>query len=119
MLADSAATRVTGDILRRSAERSPERPAIVFDGESVSYAELDRMTQQCAHALAEHLVPGAKIGFMLSNSPAYAVGLYGAARSGCVSVHVSPPLHPFRARLRVPPNRGRSLDRRCQDETDG
>ena len=90
MLADSAATRVTGDILRRSAERSPERPAIVFDGESVSYAELDRTAQQCAHALAEHLVPGAKIGFMLSNSPAYAVGLYGAARSGCVSVHVSP-----------------------------
>ena len=90
MLADSAATGVTGDILRRSAERSPERPAIVFDGESVSYAELDRTAQQCAHALAEHLVPGAKIGFMLSNSPAYAVGLYGAARSGCVSVHVSP-----------------------------
>ena len=87
MLADSA---VTGDILRRSAARSPERASIVFDGKNVSYAELDRMTQQCAHALAERLPPGAKIGFMLRNSPAYAIGFYGAARSGCVSVHVSP-----------------------------
>ena len=90
MIADSAATGVTGDIIRRSAERNPQRASIVFDGESVSYAELDRTTQQCAHALAERLAPGAKIGFMLSNSPAYAVGFYGAARSGCVSVHVSP-----------------------------
>ena len=84
-----------------------------------SYAELDRMTQQCAHALAERLPPGAKIGFMLRNLPAYAIGFYGAARSGCVSVHVSPPLHAVRARLCVPSNRGRNLDRRCQDETDG
>ena len=90
MIADSAATGVTGDIIRRSAERSPQRASIVFDGESVSYAELDRKTQQCAHALAERFAPGAKIGFMLSNSLAYAVGFYGAARSGCVSVHVSP-----------------------------
>ena len=67
MLADSA---VTGDILRGSAARSPERASIVFDGKNVSYAELDRMTQQCAHALAERLPPGAKIGFMLRNSPA-------------------------------------------------
>jgi len=71
------------------------------------------MTQQCAHALAERLPPGAKIGFMLRNLPAYAIGFYGAARSGCVSVHA------VRARLCVPSNRGRNLDRRCQDETDG
>ena len=47
MIADSA---VTGDILRLSAERSPQRAAIVFDDESVSYAELDRRAPVLAEA---------------------------------------------------------------------
>ena len=42
---------LTGDMLRRSARRFPDKPAILWQGDALSYAALDRRSNQLAHAL--------------------------------------------------------------------
>ena len=81
---------LTGDMLRRSAERFPGKPAIVRDERSISYAELDALANRLANALvATGLAKGAKAAIVSRNLPEYGVVFFGAARSGLVLVNVS------------------------------
>lgn len=81
---------LTGDMLRRSAERFPDKPAIVRDGARLTYAELDAQANRFAHALlALGLGPGAKVAILSRNLPEYGVVFFGAAKSGLVLVNVS------------------------------
>ncbi len=81
---------LTGDMLRRSAERFPARPAVIWQGGRLSFSELDTQANRFAHALrAQGLDTGAKLAFICRNRPEYAVGFFGAARSGAVLVNVS------------------------------
>lgn len=81
---------LTGDMLRRSAERFPAKPAVICDAITLSYAELDARANQLAHALlAQGLAKGAKVAIISRNLPEYAVAFFGVARSGCVLVNVS------------------------------
>lgn len=81
---------LTGDMLRRSAERFPKKPAVIWQDTTLSYAELDGRANQFANALlAEGMRTGAKVGIICRNRPEYAVAFFGAARSGLVLVNVS------------------------------
>jgi acyl-CoA synthetase (AMP-forming)/AMP-acid ligase II len=81
---------LTGDMLRRSAERFPDKAAIVTPAASLTYRELDWQSNQVAHALhALGLRKGAKIGILSRNRAEYANAFFGAARSGCILVNVS------------------------------
>jgi acyl-CoA synthetase (AMP-forming)/AMP-acid ligase II len=81
---------LTGDMLRRSAERFPDKPAIIRDGARLTYAELDAQANRFAHALlALGLGPGAKVAILSRNLPEYGVVFFGAAKSGLVLVNVS------------------------------
>ena len=81
---------LTGEMLRRSAARFPQRAAILCGDERVSYAELDRDANRFARALhAMGLGRGAKVGIMSRNLPPYGTVFFGAARSGAVLVNVS------------------------------
>lgn len=81
---------LTGDMLRRSAERFPRKPAVISEEATLSYAELDTAANRLAHALlAEGLAKGAKVAIISRNRPEYAVAFFGAARSGLVLVNVS------------------------------
>lgn len=81
---------LTGDMLRRSAERFPRKPAVIWQDITLSYAELDTRANQFANALlAEGMPMGAKVGIICRNRPEYAVAFFGAARSGLVLVNVS------------------------------
>jgi acyl-CoA synthetase (AMP-forming)/AMP-acid ligase II len=81
---------LTGDMLRRSAERFPDKPAILRDGTRLTYAELDARANRFAHALlALGLPQGAKVAILSRNLPEYGVVFFGAARSGLVLVNVS------------------------------
>ncbi len=81
---------LTGEMLRRSAERVPKRTAIVGGGERLDYRTLDRDANRFAHALiAAGLDKGDKIAIMAPNLPQYPVVHFGAAKSGCVLVHLS------------------------------
>lgn len=81
---------LTGDMLRRSAARFPNKTAIIWESERVSYAALEARASQLANALlALGLKKGAKVGILCRNRPEYAVAFFGVARSGCVLVNVS------------------------------
>jgi acyl-CoA synthetase (AMP-forming)/AMP-acid ligase II len=81
---------LTGDMLRRSAYRFPDKPAILWNGASLAYRDLDARSNQLAHALLDlGLKKGAKVAMLSRNRPEYGVAFFGVARTGYVLVNVS------------------------------
>jgi acyl-CoA synthetase (AMP-forming)/AMP-acid ligase II len=84
---------LTGDMLRRSAQRFPAKAAIIRDEMRLSYTELDAAANRFANALiatcAATRARGAKVAMLSRNLPEYGVVFFGAARSGLVLVNVS------------------------------
>ncbi len=81
---------LTGDMLRRSAQRFPGKPAVIWQDQRMSYSELDAQANQVAHGLrALGLEKGAKVAILSRNRPEYVTAFFGASRSGCVLVNVS------------------------------
>ena len=81
---------LTGDMLRRSAARFPNKTAIIWESERLSYAALEGRANRLANALLGlGLTKGAKVAILCRNRPEYAVAFFGVARSGCVLVNVS------------------------------
>ena len=81
---------LTGDMLRRSAERFPRKTAIIRDAQRLSYRELDHASNRLARALLALGLPrGAKVAIVSRNLPEYAIAFFGVARSGMVLVNVS------------------------------
>ncbi len=89
---------LTGDILRRAAERFACKDTIIGEHLRYTYAELDTRADQLANALLDvtHGAPtlspawgGAKVAILSRNLPEYGVVFSGVARSGCVLVNVS------------------------------
>ncbi len=82
--------KVTGEILRQTAERLSDKPALIFAGGSMTFGELDRRADRLANALLDlGLERGAKGAIMARNVPAYPTAYFGAARSGHVLVHAT------------------------------
>lgn len=81
---------LTGDMLRRSAQRFPNKTAIIRDDVRLTYAELDAAANRFAHALlGTGRTKGAKVAIVSRNLPEYGVVFFGTARSGLVLVNVS------------------------------
>ncbi len=73
------------EAVREHARRQPERQAIIFDGEVISYGRLYADTERFARALVQAgLRPGERVGLFLENSPAFAVAYLGALLAGGV-----------------------------------
>ncbi len=65
----------------------PTRPALVYDGEVVSFSELDQMANGAARLFAEAGVrPGSRAAVMLDNSPALFAVHHALARLGALVV---------------------------------
>ncbi len=74
------------------ARTTPEHPALSFQGENLSYGELDARSNQLANALISHgLEPGGRVGIFMHKSLELGVAIYGALKAGGVFV----PLDPF------------------------
>lgn len=81
---------LTGDMLRRSAQRFPSKTAVIWQDERLSYREVDAQANRVAHGLrALGLGKGAKVAILSRNRPEYVTAFFGASRSGCVLVNVS------------------------------
>ncbi len=79
-----------GDLLRRAAEKAPDKLAVDGGGERIDYARLDADANRFAQALAAlGIGPGGRIAILASNRPGYAAAYFGAARSGAVLAHLS------------------------------
>jgi long-chain acyl-CoA synthetase len=71
--------------LTRTAERAPDGVGLVFEGNALTYAQLDEGARSAASGLAALGVQrGDRVALWMGNHPSFAAGLYGAWRLGAV-----------------------------------
>lgn len=93
---DSMVRRQTlGDLLRRSAARAPEKPALIC-GETIwTYAQFNAIVDRLAAGLASHgVVKGERVAILARNSHAFAALRFALARLGAVLVPINFMLKP-------------------------
>jgi len=80
------------DLLEQSCQRFRERPAFSSMGVTLSYGDLDRLSQEFGAYLQHEigLNRGERVAIMLPNLLQYPVALFGALRAGLVVVNVNP-----------------------------
>ncbi|HEY7538126.1 MAG TPA: AMP-binding protein, partial [Gaiellaceae bacterium] len=89
-------------ILADRAAEHPDRPALLFEGEVVSYGELDRRAAVAAVALrAAGVGVGDRVAIRLPNTPAYVAAYFGALRVGAVAVPLNVLLAPPEIEARI------------------
>ncbi|MGE0502930.1 MAG: AMP-binding protein [Rhizobiaceae bacterium] len=78
-------------MLERSTARWGDKPAFVFRGMELSYAELKRRSDRLAAAfLAARLGAGARIALFLPNTLHHPIAFFAAMKAGATVVHLSP-----------------------------
>lgn len=78
-------------ILERTAQRYPDRTALLFEGFRMTYRELKEAMDRMATALANLGVrPGDRVAIQLPNVPQAVIAYYGVLRSGAVAVLTNP-----------------------------
>lgn len=81
-------------LLEKSASVFPDKPALVHNGQSVSFGQLQTRVMACASFLAERRLPaGARIAILLDKSIEQVVALLGVLAAGHVFVLINPGLH--------------------------
>ena len=83
-------------VLAASAARHPNKPAIVFDGGTLTYGQLKHRSDALAGHLQQHLgvAPGDRVLLIGQNSPHWVLAFFAAQRAGAVVVPVSPMCKP-------------------------
>ena len=76
--------------LEHSAERTPDKIALVCDGQRLTYAEIDAMANRLAHALRNQgLQRGDRVILYLHNSVELVVGIFAAMKAEGVFVVIN------------------------------
>lgn len=78
-------------LLSESAARFPDKEAVRFKGESLTYEQLDQLTNQVAQALTDYGVQrGDRIGIYVHKSFASIISMFGIMKAGGVFVPLDP-----------------------------
>lgn len=79
------------EILRRSAKKYPDNPAIIFMDNKITYKTLDELTDRFATALtALGVQKGDKVALFMPNMPQFIIAFYGTLRVGGIVTTISP-----------------------------
>ena len=79
------------EVMRATAQRFPDRPAITFNGEELTFADFDRQSNRLANGLAAlGLGAGDRIALYLPNCPQYQLAFYAASKLGAVACPMNP-----------------------------
>ncbi|MFJ1639049.1 amino acid adenylation domain-containing protein [Streptomyces sp. NPDC088256] len=85
------------DFFRRQVERTPDGEAVVRDGESLTYQELEERANRLAHCLRSRgIAAGSRVGIFLGRSTDMIVALLGVLKSGAAYVPIDPSYPPDR-----------------------
>ncbi|WP_205719445.1 AMP-binding protein [Actinomadura geliboluensis] len=82
------------DIVEYAARKHPERPAILFEDEAVTYAELRDRVRRTANALLTVAEPGDRVAVLSGNRPEYFDLYYGVPGAGMALTFLNHRLHP-------------------------
>ena len=104
--------------VERVAEKFPEKPAIIYLGESFSYAKLRELVDRFATALYDLGVrDNDKVMLYIPNCPQFLIGYFGAQKIGAVPVPVSPIYTPSELEYLINDSDARTV--LCQDTNFG
>ena len=82
---------VLHQLLTASAHRTPEKAAVISHEYSLSYGELDALTDQLAGTLrAQGVIPGDRVGIYVSKSLASVVSVFAILKTGACYVPLDP-----------------------------
>lgn len=83
--------KALGTLLSETAGRFPDKIAIRFKQESLTYKELNAQANQVAHALrAQGILPGMRVGLAIDRSLPLVVGMLGILKTGAAYIPVDP-----------------------------
>lgn len=90
------------ELFGEQAESSPDRAAVLCEGEEVTYRELDRRAERIAGALrARGVEPGSVVGVCMSRSPTLLACLLAIHRAGAAYLPLDPTYPEERLRFMV------------------
>jgi len=74
-----------------SAEKCPDKPALIFYGKEISYRELKELSDKFANALQGFgIQKGDRIFLLLPNCPQFVIAFYGAMKAGAIPIPFNP-----------------------------
>jgi acyl-CoA synthetase (AMP-forming)/AMP-acid ligase II len=78
-------------ILKENARRTPDKPALVFYGRTITFAELDDASDRLAGWLRRRgFQAGDRLAIYLENCPQFAIAYFGGLKAGAVNVCLNP-----------------------------
>ena len=79
------------EVMRATAERFPDRPAITFADTVMTFEAFDRESNRLANGLAAlGLTAGDRVALYLPNCPQYQLAFYAASKLGAISCPMNP-----------------------------
>ncbi|KUR78961.1 acyl-CoA synthetase [Novosphingobium sp. Fuku2-ISO-50] len=79
------------DVFRSAVALAGDRPAIQYFDTTLSYADLDRLSDGLAAALiADGFAPGDRLALMLQNMPQFVIAMLAAWKAGGMAVTINP-----------------------------
>src|ERR1051325_10663636 len=85
------------ELFEQQVERTPAEVAVVYEGEKLTYDELNRRANKLAHHLRLLGVgPEVRVGLCMERSPDMIVGLLGILKAGGAYVPLDPGYPPER-----------------------
>src|SRR3990172_3680562 len=89
--ADYPTSQCLHELFEAQVERTPDAVAVVFEGQKLTYRELDARANQLAHYLGKLGVgPDVLVGLCLDRSPEMVVALLGVLKTGGAYVPLDP-----------------------------
>ena len=83
--------RTLVDYLADAARERPNQPALLFKGATITYGQLDRLSDACASALAALGVKrGDRVALLLPNCPQFFIAEFGAWKLGAIVAPLNP-----------------------------
>lgn len=74
-------------LVRESAKEHPDKAALLFDGGSLTFGQVDALSNQLAAGLrSKGFGRGTKIALQLPNIPQFVIAYFGILKAGCVVV---------------------------------
>ncbi|MGB2246562.1 MAG: class I adenylate-forming enzyme family protein [Alcanivorax sediminis] len=87
--------KTLSDYVRDYATQFPDREALVFLGQALTYKQLDALADRMAALfVSQGAREGDVLGMQLPNTPQYVIGFIAAARLGMVTTSISPLMTP-------------------------
>lgn len=79
------------DVVHETATQRPKHPALLFKGTTISYSELDRLSDALAAGLVDRgLKKGDRVAVVLANSPQYVIAEFAIWKAGGIVASINP-----------------------------